>query len=774
MNSCAARTRELAWTDFIEVGSLIVKNTNSTISRETEQERLARTIRLRATPNPFEGIPRDRVDAVLMAIGRENRQIFAQSLAQLRADMRATDPVKLLSNLAVYGLFHSEGHDPEVGEGQPHLQLHFELIQALALMDPLEEFAAAVAVPPQLVQAVFDGIKQLADAYRLKGLAVPAPPKTDEERSRLVSQAAIRAQTVAVRNFGYFDQLKSLYTQLLAPLDDDCEDQTGLRLTALLEFVWNVIALIESRVNTDIRKMANVFGAGAIADAVRAYYAEYPELDGDPGTLIALYQGIGASLQHAKFLLLYHRELSFPGYFTLRLADLVSCYPGEIEVEQLREAVDLWSLQFGELAGRDPEHVFLDNPIWSQPFIKLADHTYFCPVPGVLWSFSLRLVEDFIAAKTTLKARYELRRDKFLESQVEDLFRRAFPSAQVFAGSQWSDPATGRSGENDLLVVLGDVALVIEDKAGNVSDKALRAHPERLARTLRDLVVRPAEQARNFITLLKRDPDPHWFDTARGQTNQVDARGVRRFVPISVTWETFGAFRLRWPLLERAGLIPPGHEPAVTMSLADLDTVLDVLDSEWRRMHYLVRRSELERDERIVGDEIDLLGYYLNEGFGSAALRREDVGQIDLTMQSKHVDRFIELPPHQRPTNWPGTRLAPLWQKLVDDLNNRRPDGWVRATMLLLNVPLAVQEQIGSWLEAAARKAGRAESSAKLVRSRRKVRAAGLTLELIASAGLQPDELIDVARAVTDLDASPSVLAVCVRLEERGRPIVGL
>jgi hypothetical protein len=716
----------------------------------------------------------EQVDFGLAEVGRESKRTYDSSLARLHSLILQTDPIKLLSNLAVYGSFHSEGSEPELEETHPHLQLHFELMQAFVLMHDMAEYAPAVVVQPTLVQEVVDLVKQVADSLGLKGLAVASTPKTDLERARLFSQASVRLHTIAVRNAGYVSQLRRLHRELTTPLDDAIEAETGLKLTLLLEFLWNVNELIERRVNEDHRKMASVFEATKIEDAVSAYYSEYPGLIGDPRLTVALLRRQGATLENAKVFLLFHRELSFPHYFTLSWDDLVSCYPESVSVEKLRQAMDCWSLSFGQLAGRDPDHFFLDNPVWTQPFIRLEDDSYFCPVSGVLWSFALRLIEEFVSTRTTLTERYEKRRDKFLEAQVELLVRKAFPSAQVFAGSNWTDSVLNRNGENDCLVVLGDIALVFECKAGRISDKALRALPDRLTRTLKDLAAKPADQARNFIALLERDPRLHNFVGNHGAVNRVDVSGVRRFVPISVTWETFGAFRLRWPVLQSAGFIPSEAKPTVTLSLADLEVVLDILDSELRRLHYFVQRSDLEFNESVISDEIDLLAHYLDAGFKGADLAIAQDQWVDLSMQSKRIDPVFEANPSDRPLTWPGTRLSPLWQSLLNDLSTRRPEGWVYASLLLMEVPYSVQVQVGHMLEDVAKKAKRAPTARAQKQDRRNFRPSQLALVAMAFKGFAMDELLGRSRDASNLKSPPFSIPICLRVEGGSTPFVGI
>src|SRR5205823_674137 len=81
-------------------------------------------------------------------------------------------------------------------------------------------------------------------------------------------------------------------------------------------------------------------------------------------------------------------------------------------------------------------------------------------------SFALEMMEDLIRAVPNLPAKYERRRGKYLEDEIERLFVSAFPSAKVYRGSLWHDPETGKDFENDLLVLLDSYEIVVEANLG--------------------------------------------------------------------------------------------------------------------------------------------------------------------------------------------------------------------------------------------------------------------------------------------------------------------
>jgi hypothetical protein len=51
------------------------------------------------------------------------------------------------------------------------------------------------------------------------------------------------------------------------------------------------------------------------------------------------------------------------------------------------------------------------------------------------------------------------------------------------------------------------------------------------------------------------------------------------------------------------------------MTVADLEVVFDILVTAPEKIHYIVRRAEIEQHMRYLGDELDLLGLYLKTGF---------------------------------------------------------------------------------------------------------------------------------------------------------------
>src|SRR3712207_6875726 len=76
----------------------------------------------------------------------------------------------------------------------------------------------------------------------------------------------------------------------------------------------------------------------------------------------------------------------------------------------------------------------------------------------------------------------------------------------------------------------------------------------------------------------------------------------QRYLVLNVTLELFGLLGLRWPLLQEAGLVSASLEPTPTLSLADLEILMDVRSeehtSELQSRQYLVCRLLLEKKKK--------------------------------------------------------------------------------------------------------------------------------------------------------------------------------
>ena len=654
------------------------------------QRRPARPAALVAVASPFAGLSPEERAGIAGAVAEEAGRRFDEDFAAVQRGLLAYEPLSLLAHLSFYALTaESDARRPP--RGFPDVrQHHAELLQALALRHDRSAFAWMPSFPDLV--PFLERLDRAALAFSLRRAA---PQPTDEGQRRLWVQEQMRVHTQAVRNWGYPDQTWRIVAELFAPLDDDIEAAAGVRVGHLVAMLRNLLAEVGRRVRRHFERLRPVVEARTARAALDAHLRAYPDPVGTADDLEAVFAALGhsPSLAELKEFLLADLNLRLPEVYALGPGDFAAAYPAAVDPERLAAVVAAWSLSFGDLADGDPEHLFLGNPVWRRPFVRLEDGRSFLPVFGLLQSFCLELAESLVEGIPGLLGRYHDRRALYLEDEVERLFATAFPSARVYRGSLWSppgDPATVY--ENDLLVALGSHLVVVEAKAGSVGDPTLRGSPDGLARAVRRLLAEPAEQAQRFAAFLREHPGPHRFATRRGAVNEVDARPARETVCLAVTLDQLGRVYSRWPGLREAGFVGPEAELVPTLSLVDLESVLEVLDGQCQRLHYLVRRGEFERNAAYAGSELDLLAFYLDTGF-AVDTAKFDGTRLLLAGEALRLEPYLMRRTTGASPPRPRLRLTKWWRDVLARVEERHPDRWTELALVLLDVPRHEQER---------------------------------------------------------------------------------
>lgn len=640
--------------------------------------------------SPFEGQSAEEVILLLQQLGEEAEQQFAEAFQQLQEQLLKVDPCQLLSEFACAYLTTSVGKTPTVsGHAKPLSQHHIELLQALALQHGGDEFAgeSQLGLEAATIQHLVEEVGRTSHVRRLKNLSSNL---SLQERQRLSTLELMRSQTQIIRNWGYPQQITQIVSDLLIPLDGAIQQRLGVKATDLITMFRELIALIERRLNNHFERLIPMYRASTARAAVEAYQRAFPHLkDTTEGWL----QGLAdqqRSLQEVRILLLIQSNLQLVGCYTLTLDDFLVAYPGTTERAHLQAAIEQWACSFGDLASSEAEHFLLSNPIWRHPFIRLAAEQYFCPIPNLLLSYCPELMEEVLKSAQPLYRQYEDRRGKFLESEVKRLFVTAFPRAQVYPGSKWVDPSTNILYENDLLVLIDSMLIIVEAKSGKLTDPARRGATDRFQRDVEKLLVEPSQQAKRFAEYLVTHPGIHQFQTEHGQPNTIDTTAVRETIRVNVTLDVFGFLGTRWPDLLAAGVIPSGTEMTPTISLLDLELVFEILEGTCEKLHYLARRAEFEAQATYLGDELDLLAYYLQTGFISKE-KASDQAALILGGLSQGLDPYFMQQWTGLPAPKPRRQLTSWWQELLLALEQRRPADWIHIGLTLLDVALEDQ-----------------------------------------------------------------------------------
>lgn len=545
----------------------------------------------------------------LVAEGKKAQSMYADLLKAIPEVALSVDPVATLSYFGFY--FASPATWPMVttsgASGPGLLEHHVALYQALTLTKQLESYGDVWPLS-RGAQKVATAVYALSDAARTRHLA---DLETQDPTSFYLAelQESVRNDRQRNRTPLLADATRHLVEATLTSVADQLEHEWGLSPRGLLQLIDSIGRVIGSRLRAHVDFGLELRGAGSgnqCALKLRSLPVIWPpeavddldRLASHNGRLRDAYDTVGAlwdwTLQRA---------------FTFTVDDLEQATPGLPNRRASIDVLDQLALTFGALDNVPVEHFFLANPTYSQPLIKLAAETYFCPILPTLGKNLELIVEALIDARPTLRRSLDRAKGPTLENEAVKLFEQRFTNATIHTRSLWA-LSPNQEGENDITIDIDSIRLIIEAKSGRVPERALRGDPAQLRSVLSDLVIAPARQAANFETVLATAPS-QTLKKIDGEQNRFESAGIIQTCRLSILLEEIGLVAGSRARLLRAGLLNEGDPFQPTMSLAELYLILDLLPSELDRLHYIVRRSEMEARLVWSGDELDAFTFYV-------------------------------------------------------------------------------------------------------------------------------------------------------------------
>lgn len=627
-------------------------------------------------------------------IGNKASKEFEEKFFAIQKWFKEYDPLYILTFCSVYFLSHPEGIDPET-EGYLDFYPHYlEIMQAFALMQE-----RSFSPKPLLdeVETLRQEMKEIGIAMQLRGLAIPESVLTDDELLRHHLQWSMRHQTAAVRNWGYYYQMKRIARSLGGLVKERFAEIYDLDPGRLIDTIFRIVDVANNKLNTHLRKIRSFTKTrGGHKDIFEAYHRVFPETARvSEQDMENIWNHVGENVENLRWFLVRHADTRLYKIYTFSIDELAEIYEDETKKPQLKRIFDSWAYAFGDLKDQNKEHIILDNPIHRKPFIRIDDKNYYSSALGILPHLSLALLEGLISTDEELRKVYSDRiKAEYLEDEVERLFTVNFPSAQIYRGSMWSDPSTGREYENDLLVVIDSFAIVVECKSGQVTPPARRGASDRLRRTIKTLIEEPAEQAHRFVELLSRDRKQHSFRAKGGKMNVVDSSKITYFVPVGLILEELGSIGSNLRSIIDAGFTSKKmSELAPSINFTSLECIFELLPLEGEKVHYLARRREFESHVIYHGDEMDLLGFYLDNGFNIGEVEFKGNVSMNLALKSKELDPYFIAKSQGKRIPKPKRSMTKWWRDILEYIAVRKPEHWVETMFILLSTTKEDQEE---------------------------------------------------------------------------------
>ena len=607
---------------------------------------------------------------------------FGDAVRALTAAAAGADPYQMMAAMTFYLGSSKAGVNPEYDRPLGIFQHHLEIAQAVLFHGPgpLQPGTASARV-----EGLAAAIKDYGHAWMLLQMQKVQQIHNHEARRRQQLLAQLRIRASINRGWGYQSRVDAMLDALLAPLSSLAEELgfapgdlpvlwRAMRQTVVERMRRHIDALREAREwpvdDIWIEKIARRFG----------------RLEPAPGG------GWVAAAQHnddvRDFYIVNCADLRLADHFRFTLDDLVELWPGGVAPETVRSIVSGWTASRADYEHINIAKLPLDNPVMSRPLIANGDDSWHMFCGWVPLHNPFQLIETALEGHQKALDRYRDRRSGFLEQRVADLLTAALPDATVERSLYSVDPDDGKQYENDVIALISSFAVIAEAKAGSVHPDARHGKPAVLKERVRRLVVDPSQQALRVAAALEVATGEMTFRRrADDSTFVVDAGNVRRTLTLAVTLEPIADMLPRLVEIAGTGLSAETADAlSYNINILDLEVVIDLLDHPSEVLHYLGRRAEIEQRVFLNGDEVDLLGLYLETGFNLGEREFEGDLMLDVTGMSDSIDVWHYKTEAGMDAVKPRSHRIDWWERVLTRVEARAMDRWAEIGVTICNV----------------------------------------------------------------------------------------
>ena len=449
-------------------------------------------------------------------------------------------------------------------------------------------------VPPEIVEDVQSKVQELFTSTMWLMMARSARRRTGPEDQALEHlRFTTNMNGLFVRYPGFHQHLEVVLEGIDAELHHDLREPLGWNLQDAVRLAHAAVELFDDRLN-------------AAADTARHTLQENVPDDLDEVERLRWQYGIAWWLQ---------TEIQSVATFTpAELADRA-----QIDVDRARAFLSSATSPWGSCAEDRYLLPHSTPPIGRRPVLDVGDGRYFLPLPqGLLWAVR-PLVEDLLKPDgsdegRTWWQRYEEARSKFAEAHAVSLLAKVLPHAGAFhsLAYPWVKDGQPVQAELDGLLIADDLAVLVEVKAGEMSQPGRRGAPS-MAEDLRKLIGDPHEQAlRARAYMQSTDEVDFSLDARRGV--RIHSGQLSDFIMVTVTLDALDVFTATLYRLTDLGVIG-GRDLPWAVSLLDLAVIAEAIEFPAQFIHFLRRRTRLNELAFVMAhDELDWFGQYLSEG----------------------------------------------------------------------------------------------------------------------------------------------------------------
>ncbi len=348
-----------------------------------------------------------------------------------------------------------------------------------------------------------------------------------------------------------------------------------------------------------------------------------------------------------------------------------------------------------------------DNPFRTRPFVKRrsADGRDEWLLVQPTWLiYGMRELFESALTSAPMDQGYMKLRGRTLERRGLGNLVRALRPESALTNVEYVDQ-TGKRWETDGLIVVGDVAIIVEAKSNRLTPYARSGGPARLWSELHPIVAKAADQAERLRAVLAAESSLHIRSStdidAAGVVQPVrsnwdlDLEGIREVYTVALSLEDLNFLATITSDLVDSGLIDANAPAPWIVNIHDLGIVTEIVERPSELIHYLSRRLRASASNQVLAnDELDYFMHYLTRGLYT------DEPTDGIQMVASLTDPLDEWHAHKHGHRKqfapkPAQPISRDLGAVLDLLDRHRPYGWLQASLALLELDEDSRDEVG-------------------------------------------------------------------------------
>ena len=166
---------------------------------------------------------------------------------------------------------------------------------------------------------------------------------------------------------------------------------------------------------------------------------------------------------------------------------------------------------------------------------------------------------------------WDKRQQNLTEAAFPRIFYKQLANAKIFSGIYYQDPISGQWVENDIVILLDDVLIQIEVKAGIGAIDSPATNFQRHVRVIQNLIIKAYKQTKRFFDYLASADEVALYahtDNEYIEIQRIRLSDFRLLIPIGLTVESFTPFSTMCKVFPE--ILPNlGKYPFLSMSIEE-------------------------------------------------------------------------------------------------------------------------------------------------------------------------------------------------------------